>query len=527
MNSAPALSESSPAAAASRPSQLQKWWIYTSLVLGLVYMAALYLPTLRWLYSVWQDNKQYSHGLLVPFISMGLVWRSRQYFSAVAPSPRLFSGGAVIALSAALLLAGRVGGFYLAEAVSLLVLLPGLVLALGGWEYLKALAVPLAYLQFMVPWMDDFVERIHEPFQLLSAKMGIAILHALGFVALQREKLIYMPNLTMEVARECSGVRFLLTIVALGSVLVYVTQRTWLRAAVVLLLGVLVTILANGLRVAMAGVMGHYYGAQMLHGPRHIFQGWFVAQVGVAALLLLNWRIAKMPSASETLENRFSPEPSHPPSDAAHPKRQHSAMLPFAAVVVALFITVLGLQVLGSPVPVPPTRPLQGFPMVLGLWNGSPSNWIAGSSYFPLVDTELVRTYRDEGGREINLYVGYFEFQGQGKSVINFMAAPLVQLLQTSQVEVGQGRSLQVNQGPFTLGRTQYSGVLWYRFPAADVAGRYEAKLRQVTGGLVRRRNNGMVVLVATPSEGDRRANPADVQAFIRHALPALHQHLP
>ncbi|MBI5575484.1 MAG: archaeosortase/exosortase family protein, partial [Deltaproteobacteria bacterium] len=46
-------------------------------------------------------------------------------------------------------------------SLSLLILLPGMILFVWGWEYLKPLALPLAYLQFMIPWMDEFINRLH------------------------------------------------------------------------------------------------------------------------------------------------------------------------------------------------------------------------------------------------------------------------------------------------------------------------------------------------------------------------------
>ena len=204
-------------------------------VLLLAAFAAIYYSTFRWLINVWSADREFSHGFLVPIVSLYLIWIRRDKIRTIVPYPSITTGTIVLMTSALLLAAGRAGGFVLAEGISLLLFIPACVLFLGGWSCLKALALPMGYLLFMVPWMEEFLSHIHWPFQILSAKIGVSILEILGYPVFLERIYIFLPEITLKVVEACSGVRFLTAVVALGFPLVYITQRSWWTAAGVIL----------------------------------------------------------------------------------------------------------------------------------------------------------------------------------------------------------------------------------------------------------------------------------------------------
>jgi exosortase len=93
---------------------------------------------------------------------------------------------------------------------------------------------------------------------------------------LREGNVLVLANATLEVAEACSGIRSLVSLFTLGIVFGYfVDRRPWVRA-VIAASAIPVAILANGLRVASAGVAAHYFGKAGVEGLFHEFSGWVV-----------------------------------------------------------------------------------------------------------------------------------------------------------------------------------------------------------------------------------------------------------
>jgi exosortase/archaeosortase family protein len=157
----------------------------------------------------------------------------------------------------------------------------------------------------MVPWTEHVFDQASRWFQLFSARLGASLLQFMGFSVFRDGTHIELPHMALEVAPACSGLGFLYAMMALSIPLVYLTQRSWWRAAGILAFGVTIPILANATRVAFVGSLGSHYGLLNTQGPLHAFQGWFVAQIGIAIFFLANWAVAKLPCGKAKLSERW------------------------------------------------------------------------------------------------------------------------------------------------------------------------------------------------------------------------------
>jgi exosortase len=247
-------------------------------------LAWCYADVFRTMWRQWSVSDVYSYCYLIPVISGWIAWnrRSRLAAAAFAPKPRL---GIVVLLSGmALLWVGRAAGIVAFQEVSLLPTLFGVILILAGSSAAAALALPIGYLLFMLPVWDFFTDRLHGPFQLLSASLGAKLL-ALTSVPVHRTGvLLELPNVTLEVARACSGVNYLVSVLAISLPVAGLTFRSPARRGVIIAGSVIVAILSNSLRVALIGVLAYNGVSGDIHGPWHVFQGLFVAVVGYLAM---------------------------------------------------------------------------------------------------------------------------------------------------------------------------------------------------------------------------------------------------
>ncbi|MGA2315967.1 MAG: exosortase [Thermodesulfobacteriota bacterium] len=276
-------------------------WIKVGLLVGALVFA--YAKVMPLLVRTWSRD-DYSHGWLVPIIALYFIWVDRKRLGTLAIQPNIFWGLLLTLLGSLLLMMSNIGGVPTVQELSLIIIIPGLILMLLGTRYLMALALPLAYLILMVPILDEVIDKIHWPFQLFSARMGSGLLGIFNIPFFLRANYFELPNMTLEVAEECSGVRYLISIIAIGIPLAHFTQRGWWRKAVLVITAVIIGILSNGVRVAFVVLCAYYYGKNNIQGPLHMFQGLFVSIVGYIFLFISAWLLYKISLSKVELSHK-------------------------------------------------------------------------------------------------------------------------------------------------------------------------------------------------------------------------------
>lgn len=267
----------------------------------------LYRPVLVDLTRQWWDDANYSHGFLIPVMSLYFVWERRQRLWAHPLAPSLLGLPLLIA-GVTLFLLGNVAAELFTTRVSLLVILAGLILYLSGGQHLRTLAFPILYLLFMIPIPAILFNAVAFPLQLFAARTATASLQLMNIPVLREGNLISLANTTLEVAEACSGIRSLITLLALAVTYAYFTQRDLWRLVVLALSSVPIAIVANAARVTGTGVLAHFFGDDVAQSFFHTFSGWLV--FGVAFLLLLAGGvvIGRVPGVGWSLRGQDPPE---------------------------------------------------------------------------------------------------------------------------------------------------------------------------------------------------------------------------
>ena len=264
-------------------------------------LALLYAPVLAGLFGLWWGDLNYSHGLLVPPLVAFVVWSKRDALRAQPLEPSAW-GALVLAAGLLLLVFGWVveavgsgrGGLFV-RGLSLIAVLAGLVLFLGGRGFLRILMFPLAYLLFMVPLPAGAFAMVTLPLQLQATDLTTAALQLLGVPALREGNLVQLPHVTLGITEACSGIRSILALLAGATALSWFAQdRAWQR--VVLVGSVIpVAVVANAVRTTVTGWLAHEFGAELAEGFFHGFSGWLIillASVILCGEVLLLERLA-------------------------------------------------------------------------------------------------------------------------------------------------------------------------------------------------------------------------------------------
>jgi exosortase len=252
-----------------------------------------YWPVITKLLHDWAHDDNYSHGFLIVPLALYFVWERRARLAAASYRPN-WLGLVVVVASLGMLIAGTLGAELFVSRVSIVFLIAGTVLFAAGFDALRVLAFPTAFLFLMVPPPAIIFNQIAFPLQLLASRFGEATLQALSIPVLREGNLITLANTTLEVAEACSGIRSLISLLTLGIVYGYFVDPRISIRTIIALSAVPIAIVANGLRVAGTGVAAHYYGVEAAEGFFHTFSGWIVFIVAFALMYLFATMIIKI-----------------------------------------------------------------------------------------------------------------------------------------------------------------------------------------------------------------------------------------
>ncbi|MXP14251.1 exosortase A [Altererythrobacter confluentis] len=268
-------------------SHISPVWRAPLIHLGLAWAMLMALAGHDWavMFDKWWNVSTYNHVLFVPFIAGWLVWTRRDLLARLAPAA-WWPGLVLVAGALMLWLLGTVGGVNTASQLGAVMALQGALLAVLGPRIGAALLFPLAYLFFLVPFGDELVPAL----QTITAKLVIVLTHWSGIPAVIDGVFIETPGGLFEVAEACSGVKFLIAMAALGTLVANVCFKSLRRRAAFMAAAIILPIIANSIRAWGTIYIAQSQGIEFAAGFDHIFYGWIFFALVVLALLAGAWR---------------------------------------------------------------------------------------------------------------------------------------------------------------------------------------------------------------------------------------------
>ena len=268
------------------------------LVAPLLALAALLLitwPVWRWLWGEWMGNEYYSHGILIPPVSVYLIYQRFRNDKALRWNPGEGSNWGVLLIAVGLALYLwflNQRAFYLAAFATIL-MIGGLVWTIGGTSVAKRLIFPIAYLVLMVPL--PFIDRYTLPLAMFTGVCSGGLARFMGLDVEIIGNAVKLPNADLVIGAQCSGVNSLIALTALMVLAAYLLQGpSWGRTALILLAAPL-AILGNIFRVTSLLFVAREWGAQAGFVFYHDYSGlgFFVI---VLALMLPLTRLVRCTS---------------------------------------------------------------------------------------------------------------------------------------------------------------------------------------------------------------------------------------
>jgi len=248
--------------------------------------ALLYATVLIKLVQQWANDPTYSHGFLVAPIALFLVFRDRDRLRDAALRPSAL-GLAVIAFGLVTYVLGSLGAELFLTRVSLIIVLAGTVLYVFGWNHLRLVTFPLAFLLFMIPLPAIVFDRATVSLQLVASQLGEGLLRTVDIPVLRDGNILTLPTIALEVNDACSGIRSLMALLSVAALVGYFSEaRTWQRALLAIA-SLPIAIALNGVRIAVTGMAASRFGPAAASGAVHEASGWVVFVLALAVVWLL------------------------------------------------------------------------------------------------------------------------------------------------------------------------------------------------------------------------------------------------
>lgn len=353
--------------------------------------------------GIWWNSSTFTHCLLiVPMIG----WLVSQRTALLRPLTPVYWWPALIWMAGAGLvwLVGEAAGVALFRQLGLVLMLQGTVAVTLGEKLVRGLLFPLGYALLLVPFGEELVPLL----QTLTAHISMILLHLSGIRAEMEGVFITTPAGFFEVAEACSGVNFLIAMLAYAIFAAHLCFRSWTRRIVFIVAALATTILANALRAYGTMVAAEIWGIEAAGGIDHIFYGWFFFGAVILIVMLVARRWFDRPANDAAVDVRGV-------GGVARFAGPAKAVLPAALAVPLLFVG-WGHWVGGRSASFSDAVPVAAPPG----WQEAHAEGVAWAPRFDGADRRSMRYFADEKGQAVTVAIGGYERQAEGREVVAF-----------------------------------------------------------------------------------------------------------
>ena len=256
-----------------------------SILIFLGVLAPLYMDPVASMVGEWYTDENYSHGFLIPVISGYLLWQRKDELAKARVSPAN-TGVLIAALGLLMFLVGNVAGENFTMRFSLLVVVAGAIIFAYGYGFFGAMLFPYMYLFFMLPLPFILYDAVAFPLKLMVTEYSVWALKLVGIPVLREGNIIELTNITLEVADACSGIRSIVSLLALSTAFAFFTQSRFHKRFILVALAIPIAIIANSIRVIGTGILASRYGAAAAEGFFHEFAGLVIFGIAIVMLVL-------------------------------------------------------------------------------------------------------------------------------------------------------------------------------------------------------------------------------------------------
>lgn len=480
--------------------------LFITLMIGLI----VYFETYRSIVELWLSSDTFLHGFVILPLSVYLVWQKRSQFKSIPPHS-FFPGIFLILLISSGWIVADALGIQVGKHFAVTAIIPAAVLTVMGVSFARVIAFPLGYLIFAVPFGEFWVPELMK----ITADFAIVLLKLTGIPALRDGLFISIPAGNFVVAEACSGIRYLLASLALGTLYAHLNYQKISKQLIFIAFSIVLPIVANGVRAYGIIAIAHYSNMKYAVGIDHIIYGWIFFGVVISLLFLAGSRYRDdEPSDHESVSIGFGE------AGVTQPGRLVFIMLTAAAAMMFGPLLSQAYATKHMQASVPPN----GLPNVVGSRQGTVllnSDWVP--SFIGATQESLVRYLGDDEQVDVAL-IRYASHQ-QGSELANSSNSITgsngwrQRNTRTLNIELGDGQSVQVFETIAVRNGVVRRFWYWYEVDGIVAAGSIRIKLTEALSLLRGGPAVSSAIIVSVIENG---SGPAVLQAFINDAYTTI-----
>lgn len=474
-----------------------------------------YWPVLAKLFGDLAENEDYSFGLLLPLVSGYIVYLKLPQIRSYLWRPS-WLGLLFLVAGFSLYLVGELAADFYLPRLSLVMAITGVIFLMGGWGLVRLLLFPLFLLILMFPLPGLLTKQLTMPLQLVSSRLATAMLQVVGIPAFCQGNVIDLGVRQMQVVEACSGLRYILALLALGVIFCYFFQRRLWKILLLLLVLIPSAIVANAFRVMGMGI----FPALQLPGFWHAFSGWLIFLFCLGILSLVN-----------SISNKIKPVSALPPEQFAPPDpapRRTPAIMSYLVLAVVLVA-------LGGPIALRMSRApavelhqsFANFPLELGPWHGQLVDIDPEMLKATQSDAHLNGEFSYPDQPPVSLWMAYYKNQKK-----KGLHSPKLCLSGSGWTQINMG-TMEITRGGLitymVMEQMGYRVVVyyWYLQRGRWINDEYMYKAYMAYDGLFRRRTDGALIRLMTPAQPDVEAARKRLNSFVNQLVPVLPKFIP
>jgi exosortase A len=496
-------------AKAAKPRMAASLW---STHLKLLAIAFLAIVAIFWrdgadMVRNWWNISTYNHCLLIVPILYYLVQQRQEELAKLTPEIWL-PGLLLTGLASLGWLLGEAAGVALARHLGLLMMLQGAVVTLLGPTVARGLIFPLGFSFFLVPFGEEFVPFL----QMVTAKLSMVFLGWADIPAFIDGVFISTPTSYFEVAEACSGIKFLIAMLAYGALVSNICFYSWKRRILFMIAAVIVPVLANGIRAFGTMYIAHHTTLDFAAGFDHVFYGWFFFAFVLILVMAIGWPFFDRKIDDPMIDGDALSRKQKRRATEQKPVKVMAAM---AAIMLLPVLWTSALAAQESPVP-----DKIALPVVAGWERVDYQPLYAWQPVFDRSSHQLFGRYRNAStGMEVDLSIAVYDRQEEGREIVGYGQGALVPNTRWSW-----NRDLDAPEGAAAVeliapGPVVRDVVSFYRIGGKLTGSGSVVKLETLKSKILGGPQQAVAILVS--SETNREASPrVAIDAFLTDLGP-------
>ena len=463
-------------------------------LLSIIFLVpVIFLDTSKSMINVWIANETFTHGFLIFPISIWLIWKKRVVLNklSICSEPKVL----VLMLPTLVIwLLGNSVDILIIQQFAMISLIPIIIWISLGRVILYAALFPLLFLFFSVPFGQELIP----PMMNFTANFTVKLIQLSGIPIYQDGLYFSLPSGSWSVVEECSGVRYLIASVALGTLYAQLSYISLQKRMIFIFVSGIFPIFANVLRAYFIVMIGHLSNMQLATGADHLLYGWVFFGIMMFLMFYIGSRWWDPMDEILTVTDKTVSNNRNIPS--------------YRTLIVAILLVTL-TQVLASIVTSRSSNNIKpvnlSMPDKFGNWQYNTSGQIDWDPEIHNPDALIAKEYVFENDY-IQLNIALYLAQRNGAEAIttlNRLVNPYNDTWKIISFSDLQQQDLHINESILQRGQDKILVWHWYRIGNYQTSNKYIGKIIEVYNLFFTGRTDASMITLVTPLNEENLIN--------------------